>query len=181
MTFLRLDVDFPCFSRVWGYSRLIVGLPIPHFLNHVEVTRKFIEKNFPRIETMWHFRPRTAPKRWDLKFGLHSTSPVKFPDEHDWLKKRLGSFDTFSIHGKAPFATGEPWSLKQIEKTEKTFNITCLSRFPHSHVDMDYTVFKWWFRTYGVDGLNHLVFHPCHFYTHRKNLVEALKILEETE
>lgn len=178
--FLRLDVDFPCFNRILGYLRLITHSRIPHFLNHVKATRKFLDEKYPNTETLWMFRPETCPSSWDCNWGLHSCGPSKFVSEYEAVTKRLGNFKYFNTHGNAAFKGGQlTWTKDEIEKIEKTFNVVCLNKYPFTSIDFDFYSFTFWLRKYGLDGLHHINFHPCHLHTHKQNLVMALNMMEK--
>ncbi len=171
--FLRLDVDHACFNKYWSYFRLATGLPIPNFLDHVKIVKRFLEENYPEIPRIWMFRPRTCPDRWDEKFGLHSQGFDKFPSEYKILKRKLGEFKFFNTHGFAPIASGRIWRKEEIEIIERKYKLVNLSNFPHVSIDLEPHLLG------EIHRFNHVNFHPCHFYTHYKIFVKALDLMKE--
>jgi len=176
MIFLRLDVDHACFNKYLSYFRLVTGLPIPHYLDHVKATKKFLDSHYSNIKRIWMFRPRTCPNSWDEDFGLHSRGFYYFPKEYETLKAKLGRpFKYFNRHGFAPFASGTLWTPSMVHVIEERFNVVDLGSFPHLSVDLHpELVTKDYIKT-----LHHINFHPSRFRTHKKILQKALNLIEE--
>lgn len=128
------------------------------------------------------FRPETCPDNWKGKFGLHSCGPDKFSEEYQAVTKKLGTFRFFNTHGDAPFRAGKlVWTRHEIEIVEKNFDVVCLNKYPFTSIDFDFLSFKFWLSRYGLKGLHHINFHPCHLHSHKQNLVETLKLMETTK
>ncbi len=193
--YLRLDVDRvtdinKVLSHVLGQLRIQTGLPVPFFLNHVKLTKKFLKNyNIPR---MWFFRSFTCPDHFDEPHGLHSYSPRFFKKELDVVESKLGTVKFFTRHGFAGIrivntriysytlfhhllrTSGALWKKDEIRSIEKEYDVTDVTYRKHITISTLKT-------NYSLNGIKHILFHPCYFRSHYPILKEVLERVRRLE
>jgi len=186
--YLRLDVDRvtdinKVLTHMLGQLRIQTGLPVPFFLNHVKLTKKFL-KNYD-IPRMWFFRSFTCPNHFDEPYGLHSYSPRFFRKELDIVESKLGTVKFFTRHGFAgirimntrirPYTlfhhilrtSGASWKKDEIKSIEKEYDVTDVTNRKRIGI----TTLK---TNYDLNWAEQILFHPCDFRSHYHILEEVL-------
>lgn len=154
--------------------RLRWNVPIPGYCQPVADTLTHLKAMWPAIRRVWFIRSLVLPPIGMLEgeeIGLHVTAPQKILGEYfavaDHFRRPI---TCYTRHGRAPIASGGPWRTEDADHVARVLpNLIDLTADNHH-----YTV-----ETFDPDQFDpvkhwHVLFHPEHLRTHRKQLDAAL-------
>lgn len=169
MVWVRIDVDHCCYNKYLSYLRLMTGVRVPDYLNHVYELQTFLHPY--NIHRVWFFRPLTAPiKPWKESFGLHLVKPWNIIEEKAQLENITGELiSSYTRHGGARFQSGETiprWVNDKISQKALMIDLTNCEYLtigrPHYYPKLK--------DTEALDRIECILIHPIHFRQYQEHL-----------